>query len=111
MPTDDPIDSGRFLSHVEACEREDDLFHGLYQDTDPEACSVAELRRHRRRAANEVESTMKAISLVEEDGTLYWRDGVPARLWARTDASQRGGPCVGSATNKRVPQKILAKAF
>lgn len=83
-------DPGRFLSHVDACRREDDLFRDLYQAADPEERSVAGLRRHRRRATNDVESAMKTLSLVEEDGTLYWRDGIPARPTSRRRRGRRG---------------------
>jgi pimeloyl-ACP methyl ester carboxylesterase len=83
-------DPERFLSHVEACAREEDLFRDLYQPTDDEERSVAGLRRHRRRAANYLESAMKTVSLVEENGTLYWRDGVPARPTARRRRGRRG---------------------
>lgn len=83
-------DPGRFLSQIEACRREEDLFRDLYQATDPEERSVAGLRRHRRRATNDLESAIKTVSLVEEDGTLYWRDGVPARTTARRQRGRRG---------------------
>ena len=77
-PSETP-DPGRFLSQVTACRREDNLFRDLYQDADEDERSVAGLRRRRRRATNDVNSVMKTLSLVEEDGTLYWRDGIPAR--------------------------------
>lgn len=73
----------RFRSHVDACRRNEDLFAGLYQDVDPRDRTVAQLRRRRRRATNDIDSAMKTVSLVDEGGTLYWRDGIPARPMAR----------------------------
>jgi pimeloyl-ACP methyl ester carboxylesterase len=90
MPPSATVDPGRFLSHIEACRREEDLFRDLYQVADPEERSVAALRRRRRRATNDLESAIKTISLVEEDGTLYWRDGVPARPASRRRRGRRG---------------------
>ena len=43
-------DPERFLSHIDAYRREEDLFRDLYQAVDPEEHSVAGLRRHRRHA-------------------------------------------------------------
>jgi pimeloyl-ACP methyl ester carboxylesterase len=75
MPLDD---TDRFKSLVAASERHDDLFQDLYVDFDPDSESVAGLRRRRRRASNTPDDPIKAVSLVQEDGVLYWRDGVPA---------------------------------
>jgi pimeloyl-ACP methyl ester carboxylesterase len=69
----------RFQSHVEADSDVSDLFDGLHADFDPERNSVAGLRRRRRRASNSPENPIKTVSLVEQDGVLYWRDGIPAR--------------------------------
>jgi pimeloyl-ACP methyl ester carboxylesterase len=81
MPRQHVIDGpGRFLSHVESMRREEDLLQDFYQDPDPVEDTVAGLRRRRRRASNSLESVMKTVSLVEEDGVLYWRDGIPARV-------------------------------
>jgi hypothetical protein len=89
MSQHDSLDPGRFRSHIDACRREDDLFRGLYQDTTPEERSVAALRRRRRRATNDLHSPMKTVSLVEENGTLYWRDGIPARDTSRRRRGRR----------------------
>ena len=85
--TDDP---GRFLSHVTACRREEDLFNGLARETVSEERTIAGLRRHRRRAGNDPGSAIKTVSLVEENGTLYWRDGIPAASPARRRRGRRG---------------------
>jgi pimeloyl-ACP methyl ester carboxylesterase len=77
------VDRTRFLSHIEALGQEADLFAGLYQPVDAEDETIAGLRRRRRRAANEPDTVMKTVSLVEEDGTLYWRDGIPQQPSAR----------------------------
>jgi pimeloyl-ACP methyl ester carboxylesterase len=78
-----PADRGKFLTQIEAVRKKDDLFKKFYQQADDEETSIAGLRRRRRRAVNEVDGVVKTISLVEENGTLYWRDGVPARPAAR----------------------------
>jgi pimeloyl-ACP methyl ester carboxylesterase len=70
---------GRFQSLIEAERREQDLFEGLHAAYDPDRDSVAGLRRRRRRASNSPESPIKTVSLVEENGVLFWRDGIPAR--------------------------------
>ena len=113
-PSETP-DPGRFLSQVTACRREDNLFRDLYQDADEDERSVAGLRRRRRRATNDVNSVMKTLSLVEEDGTLYWRDGIPARGMARRRGGRRGleAAADGSLVLTRefptlAPNKIIA---
>jgi pimeloyl-ACP methyl ester carboxylesterase len=68
----------RFDALVEAEEKHDRLLANFQVDYDPERNSVAGLRRRRRRAANVPDTPVKTVSLVEEDGVLYWRDGVPA---------------------------------
>jgi pimeloyl-ACP methyl ester carboxylesterase len=72
-------DPGRFWSQISAAQQQQDLFKGLYQRYDPETESVAGLRRRRRRASNSPDDPIKTVSLIEEDGVLYWRDGIPAR--------------------------------
>ena len=107
-------DPGRFLSHIEACRREEDLFKGLYVEAEPEQQTVAALRRRRRRAVNEIDSTMKAVSLVEENGTLYWRDGIPSRPAARRrgrrglDATSQGSLVLAKEFPTLAPNKIIA---
>ncbi|MGH9200874.1 MAG: esterase/lipase family protein [Vicinamibacterales bacterium] len=108
-------DPARFLSHLEASAREENLFRDLYQVTGEEERSVAGLRRRRRRAANSLESAMKSVSLVEENGTLYWRDGVPARPSSRRRRGRRGRDAArdGSLVLTRefptlAPNKIIA---
>ena len=88
MPHHVTVDPGRFLSHVAACRREEDLFRGLLRET-----PIGEERRSPAcgggGAAPPTISTapIKTVSLVEENGTLYWRDGIPARPAARRDAA------------------------
>ncbi len=84
------IDPARFLSHIKAAREADDLLVPYYQPVAPEEESVSALRRHRRRATNDVSTVMKTVSLVEEDGTLYWRDGIPARPVSRARRARRG---------------------
>jgi pimeloyl-ACP methyl ester carboxylesterase len=90
MPPHTTVDPARFLSHIEAARREKDLLRDFYQDTEPEERTVAALRRHRRRATNDLESAVKTVSLVDENGTLYWRDGVAERPAARSRRGRRG---------------------
>jgi pimeloyl-ACP methyl ester carboxylesterase len=71
-------DPGQFLSHVVEARNTEDLFAGLYEPRSDED-QVATLRRRRRRVSNDGDSAIKSVSLVEENGTLYWRDGIPAR--------------------------------
>src|SRR5262249_47686091 len=92
MPFDDP---GRFQSQIAASEDHDDLFRELYVDFDPNSQSIAGLRRRRRRASNTPDDPIKTVSLVEEDGVLYWRDGIPAPeqpLRRRRRAARAGEP-------------------
>ena len=91
MPTHLAEDPGRFLSQIDADRRQDDLFEGLYRDTAAEDQTIAGLRRRRRRAINDIDSMTKTVSLVEEDGTLHWRDGVPGRLAGRRRRRGRRG--------------------
>src|SRR4051812_9674435 len=79
----------RFVSQIQAARAHQDIFEGFYLDIDPEREGVAALRRRRRRVTNALDTPMKAVSLVEENNTLYWRDGVPARPVARR-RGQRG---------------------
>lgn len=110
-PTPDP---GRFLSHITACRREDQLFEGLYQPAGDDERSVANLRRRRRRATNDGDGTIKTVSLVEENGTLYWRDGIPARPGARRrgrrgiDATAQGSLVLTREFPALAPNKVIA---
>lgn len=107
-------DPRRFLSHIEASRREEDLFKGLYLDADPARQTLASLRRRRRRAVNDIDSTMKAVSLVEDNGTLYWRDGIPARPAARRrgrrglDATSEGSLVLTKEFPTLAPNRIIA---
>jgi len=99
----------RFLSHIDAADGTDDLFAGLHVEFDPESESVAGLRRRRRRVANSPDSPIKLVSLVEEDGVLFWRDGIPApdpdSTRRRRRARARGEPPVSEGSI------VLAKEF
>jgi hypothetical protein len=114
MADEPAIDSGRYLSHLEACRRDEHLFDALYLDVDPSERTVAQLRRHRRRAANDRDGVMKTVSLVEEDGTLYWRDGIPSRPLARRrgrrglDAAAEGDLVLTREFPTLAPNKVVA---
>jgi pimeloyl-ACP methyl ester carboxylesterase len=114
MDSHAPIDRSRFLSHIEACRREEGLFEDLYKAPDADEDTVAGLRRHRRRAANDAQSAVKTVSLVEEDGTLYWRDGVPARSRTRRrgrrglDTISEGSLVLTREFPTLAPNKIIA---
>ena len=77
MAKDVTPDPERFLSQIDAERRAAGLFEDLYQPLGDDERTVAGLRRRRRRVANMPLTTVKTVSLVEENGTLYWRDGVP----------------------------------
>lgn len=107
-------DPARYLSHIEANRREQDLFKDLYVSADPAERTVASLRRRRRRAVNALDSPMKSVSLVEENGTLYWRDGIPSRSVARRrgrrglDATSEGSLVLTKEFPTLAPNKIIA---
>jgi hypothetical protein len=83
-------DPKRFLSQISASEEHDDLFGNLYTQYDDKSESVAGLRRRRRRASNNTDDPIKTVSLIEQDGVLYWRDGIPApELPSRRRAGDR----------------------
>lgn len=107
-------DPDRYRSHIDACRRDEDLFRDLYLDVRAGDSSIAGLRRRRRRVTNQPDSVIKTVSLVEEDGTLYWRDGIPSRERARR-RGRRGlaGPVEGSLVLTRefptlAPNRIIA---
>lgn len=114
MALPDTNDPARFLSHIEACRRDEDLFVDLYQEADETERSVAQLRRRRRRATNEGDGVIKTVSLVEENGTLYWRDGIPARPSARRrgrrglDATAEGSLVLTKQFPTLAPNKVVA---
>jgi pimeloyl-ACP methyl ester carboxylesterase len=106
---------GRFQSQVEADRDAEDLFEGLHVDFDPDRETVAGLRRRRRRASNSLESLMKTVSLVEEDGVLYWRDGIPAsppalhrRRRRGAEPSMRGSLVLAKEFPVLAPNKVIA---
>ena len=82
MPQDASDDPGRFQAHVDAWDEDQQLFKGLHQTYDDEMESIGGLRRRRRRASNTAGDPIKTVSLVEEDGVLFWRDDVPAPVAA-----------------------------
>jgi pimeloyl-ACP methyl ester carboxylesterase len=99
-------DPGRFRSQITASEDYQTLFDGLYREYDDERESVAGLRRRRRRASNNPDDPIKTVSLIEQEGVLYWRDGIPgADLPSRRRATRRGLPTTPSGT------LVLAKQF
>jgi pimeloyl-ACP methyl ester carboxylesterase len=106
-------DPARFVSHIEACRRDEDLFQDLYVSADPEQQTVAALRRRRRRAVNDIDSVMKVVSLVEDNGTLYWRDGIPSRPAARRrgrrglDATGQGSLVLTKEFPTLAPNRII----
>jgi hypothetical protein len=71
-------DPGRFRSQISASEDNEGLFKDFYVKYDEQDESIAGLRRRRRRASNAPGEPIKTVSLIEEDGVLYWRDGIPA---------------------------------
>lgn len=80
---------GRFESQIEATRREDDLFKSFYVESIGDD-DISVLRRRRRRVSNSLESPIRAVTLVEEDGVLYWRDGVPGRAVGPRRRGRRG---------------------
>lgn len=79
----------RFASQVEASRREDELFSEFYVEPIGDD-DISMLRRRRRRVANSIDSPVRAVTLVEEDGVLYWRDGVPGRSVGARRRGRRG---------------------
>ena len=51
--------------------------------------TVGGLRRRRRRAGNSAGESDQDCSLMEEDGVLYWRDGVPGNAALRASQARR----------------------
>jgi hypothetical protein len=65
-----------FEGHRQALETHQDILEEHYGDVDNEQDSVSGRRRKRRSALNSSDSKIKTISLVDEDGVLFWRDDV-----------------------------------
>src|ERR1700744_3410424 len=75
-----------FEGHRRALERHEDILEEHYGDVDSEQDSVSGRRRKRRSALNSSDSKIKTISLVDEDGVLFWRDDV----WATDQPGDLG---------------------
>ena len=84
---------GQFASQIEAARREDDLFKDFYAESIGED-DISVLRRRRRRVSNSLDSPIRAVTLVEEDGVLYWRDGVPGRAAGPRRRGRRRGTTI-----------------
>ena len=100
-------DPTRFQSQLKALEDHKDIFRDLYVDYSEDEETVGGLRRRRRRAGNTPENPIKTVSLVEEDGVLFWRDGVPA------SGSSLGAAGAHAPVCPRAPDGalVLAKQF
>jgi len=72
-------DPAKFASQVTALDNHKDIFQDLYVHYAWEDGTVAERRRRRQRVANATDNPIKTVSLIEEDGVLLWRDGIPVR--------------------------------
>ena len=77
MPQDASIDPGRFQSRCRSLGEQEDIFKGLREKYDEEASSVSGLRRRRQRASNTASNPIKTVSLIEQDGVLFWQDNIP----------------------------------
>jgi hypothetical protein len=107
MPQSIDLGVDRFRANVKAEEDTETLFAGLQLEFDPDRESVPGLRRRRRRASNSPGNPIKTVSLIEADGVLYWRDGVPERVsppLARR-SGRRGEPATADGS------LVLAKQF
>ncbi|OKO83941.1 hypothetical protein AC628_00900 [Bradyrhizobium sp. NAS96.2] len=109
-------DPARFQAQIGAAEANEDLFSGLYVAHDADSESIAGLRRRRRRVANTLSDPIKTVSLVDENGVLYWRDGIPGPdLPSRRRRASRGvlaGPPGTVVLTKQfpvlAPNKVVA---
>ncbi|MBP2428848.1 esterase/lipase family protein [Bradyrhizobium elkanii] len=91
MAQDFADDPARYEAQITASDTYKDLFSDLYVPHDVDSESIAGLRRRRRRVANTLDDPIKTVSLVDEDGVLYWRDGIPGpRLPSRRRRASRG---------------------
>lgn len=79
----------QFFGHADALRDQDDLFADLYETADPAELTVSSMRRRRRRLVNEDTDVVKTVSLVDEGGVLYWRNGIPAQPPGRTSRRRR----------------------
>jgi hypothetical protein len=77
MPQDDSDRSEVFQSLVQAWDKDEAFFSGLYGEYDEESSSVGGLRRRRRRASNTPDDPIKTVSLIQKDGVLLWCDDIP----------------------------------
>jgi hypothetical protein len=75
-----------FEAHRLALEDHQDILEKHYGHVDDEQDSVSGRRRKRRSALNSSDSRIKTISLVDEDGVLFWRDDV----WATDEPGDLG---------------------
>ena len=107
MPQQIFEDPTRFQSQLKALEDHKDIFRDLYVDYNEDEETVGGLRRRRRRAGNTPENPIKTVSLVEEDGVLFWRDGIPASgsSLRRSRAARADGPAAPDGA------LVLAKQF
>ena len=97
IPDPPPDPRSRFASQVQAADDTNDLFREFYAESMADD-DISALRRRRRRVANSMDSPVRAVTLVEEDGVLYWRDGVPGRTAGpRRRGRRRGGTGVEEA--------------
>lgn len=79
MPQDDARRAEAFQSIALAWDESADTFADLRDPQhNTEAASVSGLRRRRRSASNLADAPIKSVSLVEEDGVLFWRDDIQA---------------------------------
>lgn len=113
MHADDEDDlHALFFAHADALRDQEDLFADLYEIADPAESSVSAMRRRRRRLRNEETDVVKTVSLVDEDGVLYWRNGVPAQPASRS--ARRGRAARGRRRGDRQPvddRVVLTRDF
>jgi hypothetical protein len=105
--------------HLHTPDENEDFFGGLrVQPKDEEAMSVSGLRRARRSASNAADTPVKAVSLIEENGVLRWRDNVwaadvPAELGmglSRRRRRRRTGFKTSRAQDVKEPDQSLVES-
>jgi len=123
MPQDDSDRPELFQSLVDAWDKDEDLFTGLYGTYDEESASVGGLRRRRRRASNTPDDPIKTVSLIRKDGVLLWSDDIPVPEGApssldigprRRRLRRRAGlsvPAVVSPPEMKDGPLVLARTF